>query len=454
MIKVKNAQELISRGTSQRERLARKLCLDALEAALKAADPGLMVRSSVRLSANQLSVDGSSFDLGKFRRILVIGGGKASAAMAVAVESVLAGKISGGAVNVPEGLPEQYDLDAIKLHAATHPLPSLKGVNGVKRMLELVGRPARDTLVICLVSGGGSALMPLPREGVSLKEKAWVTKLLLNGGATIQDLNTVRKHLSGIKGGWLAKRLYPSTVLALVLSDVVGDPLDSIASGPLYPDSSTFQDALDVLGKYHLDRKVPGRVSTLLRRGADGQLPENPKPGETYFGHVHHFVIGSNRIACLAAHAKLRSAGKDPVFLTSSLEGEARTVGGVFAAITREGRGDGPRGFVAGGETTVVVRGSGKGGRNQEAALGALRKLSGTRGVAAVFAGSDGLDGSTEAAGALIDSSTLQRAKLAGVDPDEYLDRNDSYDFFRRTGDLIITGPTGTNVNDIWVSVR
>ncbi len=453
-MKVKNAQELISRGSSRSERLARRLCLDALEAALAAADPKEMVLRSVRLSGNRLSVDGSSFDLGKFRRVLVLGGGKASAAMAVALESIFAGRIEAGFVNVPEGSPRDVDLKAIRLHVATHPLPSLKGVNGVNRMLELVSRPSRDTLVICLLSGGGSALMPLPREGVSLKDKLRATRLLLNAGATIQELNVVRKHLSEIKGGLLAKRLYPSTVIVLVLSDVVGDHLDTIASGPLYPDPSTFQDALNVIRKYHLERKMPARVMTLLDEGADGRLPETPKPGEVYFERVHHFVVGNNEIACLAAHQKLMAAGKRPVFLTSRLEGEARTVGGVFGAITGEQYQGGPNSFVAGGETTVTVRGSGRGGRNQEAALGALREFDGTRGLAAVFAGSDGLDGSTNAAGALVDSSTLKRAKAAGIDLEEYLGRNDSYGFFRKLGDLIVTGPTGTNVNDIWLSVR
>jgi glycerate-2-kinase len=243
--------------------------------------------------------------------------------------------------------------------------------------------------------------------------------------------------------------------LALVVSDVVGDPLDSIASGPLYPDPSTFDDALRVLKKYHLERKAPIGVVTALRKGMNGQLPETPKPGEAYFENVHHFVVGSNRIACLGAHRELNSAGKNPVFLTSRLEGEARTLGRIFASIaTEEPYRSAPRSFVAGGETTVRVRGSGRGGRNQEAALAALAELKGTRGLAIAFAGSDGLDGMTEAAGALIDSSTLERARRAGLDPAEHLRRNDSYSFFRKTGDLIITGPTGTNVNDIWLSVR
>ncbi len=452
---VRNSEELISKGSSEKERLARALCIDALEAALAAADPREMILQSVTLSGNQLTVEGSKFDLGKFQRILVLGGGKASATMATALESILGKRISDGLVNVPEGLGRNRRVGAIELHVATHPLPSPKGVSGVRKMLELVGRPSSEMLVICLISGGGSALMPLPMEGVSLEEKAQMTRILLNAGATIQELNTVRKHLSGIKGGWFAKRLYPSTVLALVVSDVIGDPLDSIASGPLYPDSSTFGDALCVLKKYRLEAKVPIGVITALKRGGAGQLPETPKLGEVYFENVHHFVIGSNRIACLGARRRLKSGRKNPVFLTSRLEGEARTVGDVFAAIaTEEKYGDAPRSFIAGGETTVTVRGSGMGGRNQEAALAALRKLSGTHSLALAFAGSDGLDGTTDAAGALIDSSTLKRAKLAGLDPAEYLSRNDSYGFFRKTGDLIITGPTGTNVNDIWLSVR
>jgi glycerate 2-kinase len=452
---VKNAEELISRGRSERERLARELCISALEAALKAADPKPMVVRAVKLSGNILSVKGSKFDLKKFRRILVLGGGKASASMAAALESILGGRISAGAINVPEGLMGKHSTERIELHPATHPLPSQKGVAGVQRMLDLVGRPSSDTLVICLISGGGSALMPLPREGMSLAEKAEVTKLLLNAGATIQELNIVRKHLSGIKGGWLAKRLYPSTVVALVVSDVVGDALDSIASGPLYPDTSTFQDALNVLRKFQLEAKAPENVMTILKKGAAGRLAETPKPGDTCFERIHHFVIGSNRIACMGAHRRLASAGKNPVFLTSRLEGEARTIGSVFGKIVgEEAYRGGPGSFIAGGETTVNVRGSGKGGRNQEAALAALREVDATRGLAVALAGSDGMDGSSDAAGALIDSSTLARARSAGLDPDEYLGRNDSYSFFKKTGDLIMTGPTGTNVNDIWLSVR
>ncbi len=449
---VKNADDLISNGTSAGERLARRLCVDALEAALEAADPGNMVLNSVTLSRNEFSVSGSKFDLRKFKRIIVLGGGKASAALAVSLESILGKRIAAGVVNVPEKLLGKHPLRAIELHGATHPLPSEKGVRGVERMLELVARPSVDTLVICLISGGGSALMPLPAEKVNLTEKVRVTELLLKAGATIRELNVVRKHLSGIKGGLLARRLYPSTIIALVLSDVIGDPLDSIASGPLSPDPSTFQDALNVLRKYHLERRVPEGVLATLKEGARGKLPETPKPGDVCFERVHHFVIGNNRIACLGACERLKSARKNPMLLTSRLEGEARFVGDVFATIAGD-PGDmvRPDSFIAGGETTVTVTGHGMGGRNQEAALAAQSKIGGTPNVALAFAGSDGLDGPTDAAGAMVDGSTIDRAKSLGLDAAEYLARNDSYNFFRQTGDLIVTGPTGTNVNDIWI---
>jgi len=452
---VKNAEGLISNGTSAGERLARKLCVDALEAALSAADPRNMILNSVRLSRDELSVNGSRFDLWKFKRIIVLGGGKASAALAVSLESILGKRIAGGLLNVPEKLLGEYRLRAVKLHGATHPLPSEKGVRGVERMLELVASPTVDTLVICLISGGGSALMPSPREEISLTEKVRVTDLLLKAGATIRELNVVRKHLSGMKGGLLAKRLYPSTVIALVVSDVIGDPLDSIASGPLSPDPSTFRDALNVLKKYGLENKVPEGVLSILREGEAGKVPETPKPGDICFKRVHHFIIGNNRIACLGACERLKSARKNPMVLTSRLEGEARLVGEVFATIAGDSGGVGrPDSFVAGGETTVTVRGSGMGGRNQEAALAALRKIGGTPKIALAFAGSDGLDGPTDAAGAMVDGSTIDTVRSLGLDAVEYLARNDSYNFFRQTGDLIRTGPTGTNVNDVWISVK
>jgi glycerate-2-kinase len=454
---VKNYDELVENGSSENERRARRICLGSLEAALVASQPRNLMRRKVKVEANGLVIAGKRVNLAKFKKVVVIGGGKATAAMAETIDRLLDGRVSDGLVNVPQWVTEKR-ARRILFHTATHPLPSEKGVEGVKEMLELVGRPSEDTLVICLLSGGGSALMPLPREGVSLSDKVKVTELLLKAGAMIRELNVVRKHLSGIKGGWLARKVHPCTSIAIVISDVVGDALDTIASGPLYPDQSTFQDALAVLKKHGLVDGVPTNVMNILRRGDSGKLPETPKEGDDCFKRVHHFVIGSNVDACEAAVGRLESLHRRPLYLTSNLEGEARSVGAIFASIARDVFGDNSRrsfrSLVAGGETTVTVRGSGKGGRNQEAALGASLMLDGMKGTAIAFIGTDGLDGPTEAAGAIADGSTIRRARRKGLEANDYLARNDSYSFFRELGDLVITGPTGTNVNDVWVAAN
>ncbi len=437
--------------------MARRFCLESLEAALVASEPRRLMMKKMNLDGD-LIIGGERIKLSKFKRIVVVGGGKAAAAMAEAMESLLDGRISAGLVNVPDRFRGRRTR-RIEHHHATHPLPSEEGVEGVMKMLGIIGKPSEDTLVICLISGGGSALMPLPREGVTLSDKVEVTKLLLNAGATIRELNTVRKHLSGIKGGWLAKKLYPCTSLAIVISDVVGDALDSIASGPLYPDQSTFKDALAVLRRYGIQNKIPTSVARVLRKGLDRQLPETPKEGDGCFRRVRHIVVGSNADACGAAVRKLETLRRRPFYLTCHLSGEARYAGAVLGSIARDGLGGVSSrqrflSLVAGGETTVRVVGTGRGGRNQEAALGASISLEDVDDIALGFVGTDGLDGPTDAAGAIVDGSTLKRARSRGLDADAYLARNDAYNFFREIGDLVITGPTGTNVSDISVSAR
>lgn len=451
---IENASELVENGERPAERLARRLALEATEAALVAVEPERLVTSKVKIVSGQLAVGGERFDLSKFRRVLVMGGGKAGGPMARTLESLLGDRLTAGLVNVPDSESSGKNRSGrIKLHRATHPLPSKAGLDGVERMLEMVGTPAKDDLVICLISGGGSSLLPMPREGISLADKMEVTRDLQLAGATIQELNIVRKHLSGLKGGWLAEKLHPAAVLSLVISDVVGDPLDSIASGPLYPDPSTFDDAVRVLKKYGLWDAAPSAVVNLLKRGAGGKLPETPKPGSGSFKKVTNVIIGSNEDASNAAVRYLRLKGQRPTLLTTSLEGEARFagmfMGSVLLYANRRPR---PSSYVLGGETTVTVRGKGRGGRNQEFALGAAMKMDGNHGVALVALGTDGLDGSTEAAGAVIDGHTISRGTALGLSSDDILLENDSFRFFGALGDLVMTGPTGTNVNDIAVA--
>lgn len=458
MVKIKNKTELIKNSKSSSDRRARKLALNGLDAALEAVDPTDTVRSRVVLKGASLKIGGQSFNLKNFRNIYVVGGGKASGLMAEALEGILGDFITDGTVNIPHGTLDQYETRRIKLHGASHPVPDKAGIKGTRRILNLVDQADEKDLVICLISGGGSSLMPLPRSGISLSDMKNITEALLKSGATINEINTVRKHISDFKGGWLAKRAYPATVVSLSLSDVVGDPLDVIASGPTVPDSTTFRDAVEVLKKYKLWDEIPNSIRKTLLDGEKGLIPETPKPGDAAFQKVHNFIVGNNRSASLAACRKLRNAGLNTLFLTSYMEGEARYVGAMLASLAKEISASGnpvskPAAVVVGGETTVTVVGKGEGGRNQEIVLGATLKMDGLEGAVVASINTDGIDGPTDAAGALADGKTLLRSKELGLRADEFLANNDSYSFFLRLGDLIFTGPTGTNVNDVSIVV-
>jgi glycerate-2-kinase len=308
-------------------------------------------------------------------------------------------------------------------------------------------------LVICLISGGGSALMPYPAEGISLEDKQDVTSRLLMKGATIDDLNAVRKHLSAIKGGQLARRCYPTRVVSLILSDVVGDPLDTIASGPTSPDTTTFRNAVDVLKKYKLWDDICSQVRERLEYGVKKVIVETPKPGDEIFNHVTNIIVGNNSIAAESAAEAAEALGYNSLIVSTMVEGEAAEVGTVLAGIARELAAKGrplkpPAAVIVGGEMTVNVRGSGRGGRNQELALSLARRITGLKAVAASLA-TDGIDGPTEASGAIVDGETSTKASKAGLSIEKFLAENDSHSFFKKIGDTIVTGPTGTNVNDL-----
>lgn len=453
MTSIRNVKQLMNNSESPLDRKARRLVLSSIEAALNAADPRDIIRAKVTLEGNVLRICGHPLDLGKFRNIIVVGGGKASGQMAEALEKILEDRITNGIVNIPYD-SGQLQLQRIRLQEASHPVPDEAGVRGVKRIIGLASSADERDLIICLISGGGSSLMPLPRPGISLQEKIMVTDELLRSGATIDEINTVRKHISDFKGGWLAKRAYPTTVVNLILSDVIGDPLDSIASGPTVPDTTTFRDAVKILKRYMLWSRVPDSMREVLLKGEKGLIPETPKADDETFRKVHNFIVANNRSASLAAYEKLQRDGLNTLFLTSQLEGEARHVGTVFATLIKEITKSGkpvpkPAGIIAGGETTVTVTGDGKGGRNQELVLSASLKLEGLEGLAIASISTDGVDGPTDAAGAVADGQTVTRARNMRLDPVEFLINNDSYGFFSRTHDLIFTGATGTNVNDI-----
>jgi glycerate 2-kinase len=456
MVTIKNKEQLVRNGETHLNRNARALALKSLESALNAVDPKQIIKSKVSLKNSTLCVNGHSFDLKKFKNIYVVGGGKASGAMAEAIEQVLDKYIKNGLVNVPRN--NKHKTDIIELHEASHPIPDEAGVEGTRRMLKMVEHKKEDDLVICLISGGGSSLMPLPRGGISITDKKEITNALLKCGATINAINTVRKHISDFKGGWLAKKAYPATILNLILSDVVGDPLDFIASGPTVPDSTTFSDAVKVLEKYGLWSNAPASIRKVLSDGEKGIIPETPKADDGAFKKVFNVVVGNNRLASLTAQEHLKSEGLNTLLLTATLEGEARHVGVMLASIAREASASGnpipkPAGIIAGGETTVTVTGKGRGGRNQEIALAAVQTLKDTNGVVVASLSTDGIDGPTDAAGAIVDGKTLERATKMRLTPEKYLAQNDSYNFFSKLNDLIFTGPTDTNVNDVSVII-
>jgi len=458
MSRITNRETLLSHAEFPLIRRAREIALVTIENVLNSIDPRRIIKSKVVLKRNLLNVNGQVFDLNSFQRIFVIGGGKASGSMAEALEEALGSRIEEGVVVVPERTENIFKTSRIKVHGSSHPIPDERSIAGVERSLELVDESDERDLVICLFSGGGSSLMALPREGVSLSDKQKVTELLLKSGAAIREMNAVRKHLSAFKGGQLARRLYPATVISLILSDVVGDPLDAIASGPTVSDSTTFSDAIYVLKRYSLWERAPETVRKVLHDGAEGLIPETPKGDDPAFKKAYNIILGNNRLACSATVGELQRKGLKTLFLTSSIEGEAREVGTMLGALAQELAASGnpvqpPVGTVIGGETTVTVTGRGKGGRNQEIALGAALKIEGLDNVVIASISTDGIDGTTDAAGAMVDGKTIQRAKKLGLDAREYLRNNDSGTFFSKLGDQIHTGPTGTNLNDLSILV-
>lgn len=389
-----------------------------------------------------------SRDLSRFRNIYVVGAGKAGASMARAAERVLGRRITAGLVNVKDG--HVAKLRRIELNECGHPVPDDRGVAGAARIAEIAGRAQTDDLVICLISGGGSALLPLPAAPITLEEKQAVTRLLLACGANIHEINAVRKHISRIKGGQLARLAAPATVESLLLSDVIGDDLDVIGSGPTAPDNSTYEGALAILDKYAIRDRIPTPVRERLERGAAGEVAETPKPGDAIFKRVRNTIVGSNRLALNAAARRARELGYRAPVLSSEIEGETREIARMHAAIAREVARSGqpfqpPVCIVTGGETTVTIKGTGLGGRNQEFVLASAIDLAGIPDIVVFSAGTDGSDGPTDAAGAIADGGTLVR----NPDARRYLDANDSYHYFEALGDLVKTGPTNTNVMDV-----
>ena len=469
--------------------LLRREIVAVCEAAIRAVDPHAAVLANVCVDDKRLRVGDKTYPLADLDRILVIGGGKAGTPMAAAVYEALGGRITSGVVNVkyghnsaaagchvrfgrggeldgirskgrnPTGAFSRVETGPIAIREAGHPIPDAAGLAGAERIAALLTGLTERDLVLVLISGGGSALLPLPAEGISLEDYQQLTHVLLRSGADIGEINVLRKHCSRLQGGQLARLAAPAQVAALVLSDVVGTPLDAIASGPTVADRSTFAGAWAVVERYGIVEHIPESVRDHLRRGVAGQIADTPKADDPLFERVNTVVIGDNALAGRAAVAEATRLGYHSALLTTFVQGEAREVGRVVAGLAQgiaAGQSDylPPACLVLGGETTVTIRGAGLGGRNQELALSAALALDGyalgeDRQVAVVSLGTDGTDGPTDAAGGIATLDTVERARASGLDAREALANNDSYHILGTLGDLLITGPTQTNVNDL-----
>jgi hydroxypyruvate reductase len=443
-----------------------------LAAALGAVDPAAAVQRYLLRDGDMLRAGDQAYDLRAYERVFVVGTGKAGVPMARAAAELLGDRLAGGVVvvkgygdgrieNVELKMQPEQPVDPLSIPnsqfsivEAGHPLPDERGVAGARRIVQLLEQATERDLVLALISGGGSALLTLPAEGIALAELQSLTNILLRCGANINEINTLRKHLDQVKGGGLARLAHPATVITLVLSDVVGNPLDVIGSGPTVPDTSSFADAYAVLERYDMVADTPAPIVERLQRGMAGQIAETLKPGDPRFARVQNMIIGSNLQAAEAALEAAGAAGFNTLLLTTFLQAEAREAGRMLAAIARELADSGhplprPACIIAGGETTVTLSGSGRGGRNQELALAAVADMAGLPNLALVALATDGGDGPTDAAGAVVTGSTLDRARALGLDPATYLARNDAYPFFEGLADLLKPGPTATNVNDL-----
>jgi glycerate 2-kinase len=432
---------------------------DIFYAALAAVDPYNAVLKAVKVDGDQLHIVGAKYDLAAFDRIIVVGAGKATARMALAIESLLGNKIDAGLIVVKDG--HTAPLSIIKQVESSHPVPGEAGVAGTTRILEMARAADEKTLFICLISGGASALLVAPAAGLTLQDKQEATRLLLNVGASIGEFNAVRKHLSMVKGGRLAQAAYPAQVVTLIVSDVINNPLAVIASGPTAPDDSTFADAWAVITKYGLQEKLPARVTDCLQRGIAGQVAETVKKNDPCWHKIHNIIVASIRQAMAAAQEKSAQLGLSTRMISDTLQGEAREAARFLAQAARTElalmKREERRCLLCGGETTVTIRGTGKGGRNQEFALAFALEVEGCQGVTLLSAGTDGTDGPTDAAGAMVDGRTASLARSLGIDPISHLVNNDSYAFFQQfdavTGahSHFKTGSTGTNVMDIQI---
>jgi len=467
---IKNRDILLSRDIPEENRELRTILIDALEIALDAVKPKILIKRAVIIDKNQLKIHNLSLDLTQFRRCIIIGGGKASGAMAAELENILIsyGKIPfNGIINIPKGLEidDKNFSGRIKLNFASHPIPDDDGINGVKSMMDLIRNTSNNDLIFCLISGGGSALLPLPMKGLTLGDLKDVNSLLLASGANIKEINAIRKHLSAFKGGRLAKAANKNgepTIISLIISDVVGDNLNTIASGPTVPDQTTYEEAINYLKKYKIFDKIPENAQKILISGYKEEIPETPKKEDPCFFKVHNFIIGSVEDAAKAAESYLKQNNIEIKYIQEKIKGEAREYGLVFLNKFKEciNKKD-TCGFkkialIGSGELTVTIKGKGIGGRNQEMLLSFLNSIKNEEIIynfLILAVNLDGIEGNSKAMGAIIDNYTIKKYKDMNLNPSVFLKNNNSNTFFKMLKDEIITGYTGINVNDLMIGI-
>jgi glycerate-2-kinase len=442
----KNKEQIIQNGQTPELKEIRKDVLEILTSTLNAVDAYNAVKQ--KFDKKNIVIKSEKFDISDFKDIYLIGFGKASVGMAQAIcESV---PVRNGAIITNE-FHRCINKSYITTFIGTHPIPNQENIDATDKLLNIVENCDKNDLLIILISGGGSSLFCKPRCPLSDLQK--VTDLLLKSGANINEINTIRKHLSWVKGGQLVKYA-KCTVISFIISDIIGDPKEFIASGPTYPDSTTYNDAQNILKKYELWKIIPSSIRTIIKNGIHGKIPETPKEDEQCFDSVFNFIVANNKMACNAAVKKAKELGFNTILLTTTLDGEAKEVGKYltdkaisFQTNTKKMI------FIAGGETTVTLKGKGTGGRNQEMVLSSVFKLAEKNVVFSSFA-TDGIDGMCNAAGAIADAFTLERARKNKLDPNIFLKENNSYEFFKNLGDYFKTGPTGTNVMDIQLLIK
>jgi glycerate-2-kinase len=432
----------------------RQIAIGIFLAGIESVKPGNLINRYVSIRTNVLQIEKLAFDLTSIKNIYVIGVGKASAAMAQAVEAILGSRITAGHVitKYDHSLPLKY----IKITEAGHPVPDENGIKGTEQILSMVSEAEKNDLVICLISGGGSALLADVPEGCTLQDLKTVSNILLKSGANINEMNCIRKHLSKVKGGQLAKAASPATVVSLILSDVIGDPLDVIASGPTAPDPTTFAEAISIIRKYKIENEIPEQIYRMLQEGAEKKRQETLKETDEILSRTHNLIIGTNILALKTAKDKAESSGYETRIITNRLDGDIVEVANYIVETAKNVRMEKiskKTCLLFAGEPTVKVKGNGSGGRNQHLALIAAGLLKDMPGITILSGGTDGSDGTTDATGAVVDSFTSENGLSLHLDIEEYITNCDSYNFFKKAGGLIITGPTQTNVMDLMVAL-